>query len=127
MSEVAVTILSSGLGAALVTGIFGVIMWRLNRSAARADSAAAKKTRTEEQIGNVVVGLRAIMYKEIKMLGREYLHTGTISTEDLEDLLTMHRIYHDELGGNGFLDSLIEQVKRIPLEDCTCSREENER
>ena len=127
MNDVVASILGGSLGAALVSGVFGLIMWRLNRSAAKADSAAAKKTRAEEQIGNVIVGLRALMYKEIKMLGREYLHRGQISTEDLEDLLTMHKIYHDELGGNGFLDSLVAQVKRIPLEDCTCSREENER
>jgi hypothetical protein len=33
--------------------------------------------------------------------------------EEYEDLKRMHKVYHDDLQGNGFLDSIMENVDRI--------------
>ena len=38
-----------------------------------------------------------------------------MTTEELEDLIAMHRVYHETLRGNGFLDALMEKVKALPV------------
>lgn len=60
-------------------------------------------------------GIRILLYDRIKHLGKKYISEGKISAENLEDLIEMHRIYHVDLDGNGFLDSLMEQVKKLPI------------
>lgn len=57
---------------------------------------------------------RIIMKDRIKHLGKSYILRGSITSEELEDLHEMHRCYHD-LGGNGFLDTLMGNVNKLPL------------
>ena len=33
--------------------------------------------------------------------------------EEYEDLKRMHKVYHDELGGNVFLDAIMEEVNKL--------------
>lgn len=108
MSELMRVILGGGISAAIVSGTVQLILWRWNRRAAKEDV----ETKSEKQIKNA---LKMILYDRIKYLGRKYLDNGFISLEDLEDLLQMHKIYHDDLGGNGFLDNIMNQVKQLPL------------
>lgn len=60
-------------------------------------------------------GIRILLYDRIKHLGKAYIERGSITAEELEDLIEMHRIYHDELNGNGFLDAIMDQVKKLPI------------
>lgn len=55
------------------------------------------------------------MYDRIKYLCKAHLDRGYIATNDLEDLERMHKIYHDDLKGNGFLDDLMNNVKKLPV------------
>ena len=57
---------------------------------------------------------RALLYERIKFLARRFIAESEISGEDLEDLIAMHESYHN-LGGNGFLDKLMQQVKSLPI------------
>ena len=63
----------------------------------------------------VAAGVKIILYDRIKWMGNKYIERGWISSEELEDLVEMHRIYHDELIGNGFLDEIMKKVKTLPL------------
>lgn len=110
-------LLSGAMGAALVTGVFGLIVWVLNRGAAKRDKSEAKRADSSEEIANLVRGTRMLLYIEIKDRARHYIHEGSITPEDLEDILAMHAIYHDQLGGNGFLDSVIKQVRHLQIKD----------
>ena len=83
-------------GGAAVAGVFQLIMFFLNR---RAAASAA---------------LRLILQFQIKSLSREYIAQGGVSAEDLEDLVRMHEVYH-RLGGNGYLDTLMDAVKRLKI------------
>lgn len=65
----------------------------------------------------VVQGVQMLMYHELKVLGREYIAQGHISSDDLEDYIRMHKVYHGPLDGNGFLDSLLKQVTRLPIKN----------
>ncbi len=118
------TLLTGAAGAALVGGIFGVIMWGLNRKAAKEDKAHNAVTanciqRGEEMealrkmVTSLIVADRAILYDRIKCLAKSYIKRGWISVEEYEDLKRMHKVYHDDLSGNGFLDALMGDVDQL--------------
>ncbi len=90
-----VAIISSGALSTLISGIFSI--WR---------------SRKEREDG-VVAGVRMLLYDRVKFLGKKYLEKNQVTIEELEDLVEMHRIYHS-LGGNGFLDSIMDSVKHLP-------------
>lgn len=117
-------VLVGAAAGAVVTGAFTVIIWVLNRKAAKEDRqhAEAKEEeqatedrldKLEELVEALIKAERQSYYCNIKSLGKEYIARGEITTEEFEDFLAMHSIYHDALGGNGFLDSLVKDVKHI--------------
>ena len=95
--EIFAAILGSGALSALISGIFALLR----------DKKAKKD--------GVRAGVRQLLYDKIKYLGRKYVADGEVSCEDLEDLMDMHKIYHDDLGGNGYLDHIMTQVKKLRL------------
>lgn len=124
--QILITILGGAIGAAVVSGIFGVIMWKLNRKASKEDKAEEKEEKSEaerdaeieeirRQLNSLIVSQRTILYDRIKHLANSYIKRGTITSEELEDLISMHSVYHTTLCGNGFLDSLMEKVHALPV------------
>lgn len=118
--------LCGSAGAALITGLFLLIKWFLERRAVKEDRAADRRTvdckargediaRVEKRVDALYVANRIQMYDRIKHLGKSYIRQEEISAEDLKDLIDMHRCYHDDLGGNGFLDEIMEQVRHLPI------------
>lgn len=110
-------------GAAIVKGLFDLAHWWLNRKAQKEDEAAAQeraedqqeKTDMEEILRRMDVLFladRTILYDRIKHLGKTYIARGWLTVEELEDLTSMHQVYHDpdKLNGNGFLDELLHTV-----------------
>jgi hypothetical protein len=97
--EIIIAILGSGALSALISGLFGVIHDR-----------KAKKD-------GVRAGVRQLLYERIKFLGRKYIANNEITSDDLEDLIDMHKIYHDDLNGNGYLDDVIEKIKKLKVEN----------
>jgi len=59
---------------------------------------------------------RILMKDRIKHLGNSYIQRGSITSEELQDLHEMHECYHN-LGGNGFLDTIMSNVNRLPLKN----------
>ena len=121
--ELLIGILCGVTGAALVTGIFGLIQWKLNRKAAKEDRAATQHenlcaARGEElkqlrdKLDVSLLADRTILYDRIKHLAKSYIARGYITVEEKEDLIMMHQVYHDpdKLNGNGFLDDLMHTV-----------------
>lgn len=118
------TILAGAAGAALVTGIFGVIMWFLNRHATKTDRKENAKiadcaARGQEicdlkkLVESLVIADRTILYDRIKHLAKSYIKRGWVSVEEYEDLKNMHKVYHDSLDGNGFLDDIMMDVHQL--------------
>mgnify|MGYP001285064206 CR=1 FL=1 len=97
--EVLAAIIGSGAFSALISGGFGLLRDR--------------KTGKD----GVREGVRQLLYNEIKRTGRQYLAAGKISSEDLEDFIDTHRIYHDELSGNGYLDGILQKVLQLDVKD----------
>lgn len=107
-TELLIAILGGSASAAIVSGVVQVILWKLNHKATKED----KETKHEKHIKNAIC---VILYDRIKYLGRRHLENGFITAEDLEDLMSMHKVYHDDLDGNGFLNSIMAQVKALPI------------
>jgi len=99
--ETWIAALVAGLAAAVVSSITTLITRYLDRKSKKEDSTTA--------------GLRILLYDRIKYLGRCYITAESIDGEDLEDIIEMHKIYHDDLKGNGYLDKVMDQVKALPI------------
>lgn len=117
-------LLKSAFGAALIAGFFGIWQWRLNRKAQKEDRAATNKAtscaaRGEEikalhkTVNALIVADRTILYDRIKHLAKSYIKRTWVSVEEYEDLKRMHKVYHDDLGGNGFLDAIMAEVDTL--------------
>lgn len=126
MEEILKSFLGGAGGAAIIAGLFSIWQWFLNRNAKKEDQAVQQKAddckargediaRVENQVKALYKANRIQMYDRIKHLGKAYIAAHEISSEDLEDLIDMHKCYHDDLGGNGFLDEIMEQVRHLPI------------
>lgn len=74
-----------------------------------------KKREKRQKDTGTSAGVRILLYDRIKHLGKSYIERGYITPEELEDLIEMHKVYHDALNGNGFLDAIMKQVKALPI------------
>ena len=59
--------------------------------------------------------LKWVLYDRIRYLGQAYIHDGKVDFDDRRILHEMHQCYHNGLGGNGDLDSLMNEVNKLPL------------
>lgn len=118
------TFLGGAGGAAIVAGLFALAQWRLNRKAQQEDKAADSKVAScaargveianlQTTVNALIVADRTILYDRIKHLAKSYIKRSWISVEEYEDLKRMHKVYHDDLGGNGFLDAIMEEVDKL--------------
>ena len=97
MAEIIAAVLGSSALSAVISGLFG--LWQ---------------TRRRKRDG-VTAGVQQLMYDRIKYLCKAHLSRGQIASNDLEDLIRMHQIYHDDLNGNGYLSELMEAVEELPI------------
>ena len=124
--ELLIDIASGAAGAAFVGGIFGIIMWALNRKAKKEDSAqdiniANCQARGQEirelrkDTDRIIAALRLDYYNQIKKLAKKYIARGHIYVEEYEDFSRMYDMYHDadKLDGNGLLKALKEEVDQL--------------
>lgn len=121
-----IDLLSGAAGAAFVGGIFGVIMWALNRKAKKRDTAqdasvancAARGQEIrdlQEDTARIISALRLDYYNQIKKLAKKYIARGHIFVEEYEDFERMYSMYHDpdKLDGNGLLKALKEEIDEL--------------
>lgn len=104
MTELTLAILGGAAGAALVTGVMSIIMYRMKRKDEQNDSKDA-----------MAKALRYLMLYIIQERAKDHIRAQEISLEDLRLLHHWHNLYHDGLGGNGDADALIEQVERLKI------------
>lgn len=60
-------------------------------------------------------GIRLLLYWQIKQIAKQALASEEIAADELEDLTHMWQCYHGPLGGNGYLDKLMGDVKKLPI------------
>lgn len=64
---------------------------------------------------NIQQALRLIMKDRLRFLCAEYIQQGWIYEDELEDIIVMHDLYHNDLNGNGFLDEVMDRVKNLEI------------
>lgn len=121
-----VALFGNAFGAAIVAGLFGIVQWRLNRKAQKEDRTADENKETcaqrgreindlKKMVDSLIVADRTILYDRIKHLAKSYIKRNWISMEEYEDLKRMHEVYHNDLKGNGFLDAIMEEVRKLEV------------
>lgn len=95
--QIIIAILSSTVLTTLITEVFATIRAKRN-----------------EQSG-YQQGVRLILKNDIRNLCLHYIDQQWIYADELEDLMAMHTCYHTGLGGNGYLDELMNEVKKLPI------------
>ena len=122
--EIIMDLLKSAFGAGIVAGLFGIWQWRLNRKAQKEDKAVDREMvscaargkeikQLQETVNHLIVADRTLLYDRIKYLAKTYIKREYITVEEYEDLERMHKVYHDDLNGNGFLDDIMKEVKKL--------------
>ena len=112
------TIFLSFLGSGTASA---VILAVLNRYWKKKDEKEAKTTVTPEMIAKLenkidksVNAQKVITKERIRYLGSCYIYSGKISLDDKTTLHEMHDAYED-LGGNGALDTVMEEVDKLKI------------
>lgn len=93
--EILIAVLGSSALASCISGIFNLIALK------------TKKTSGLEE------GVRILLYKYIKDACCAAINRGFITSDEYEDLIKMHSVYHNALNGNGYLDTEMEDVKQL--------------
>ena len=66
----------------------------------------------------LVAGLKVLTVDRVRYLGKCYISDRSISLEDKENLEEMYRAYKG-LGGNGHLQTVMDEVERLPVQGKT--------
>ena len=73
-----------------------------------------KKDREDDKLNALAAAQKVLMIDRVRSLGRRYVDAGGITLEDKENIQEMHRTYK-ALGGNGHLDTIMDEVERLPI------------
>ena len=102
MSDTIIAVLSGSAGAALVSGIFTLVQYRMKRKDTKEDAQDAR-----------LKALQYLMLYIIQERAKEHIQEGAITLEDRRMLHKWHDLYHNGLAGNGDADLLMEQVEEL--------------
>lgn len=58
-------------------------------------------------------GLREILYDRIKSLCKKYITDGKVREEEYKSLKRMWEVYHEQLGGNGYLNGEMDEIEKL--------------
>lgn len=139
-----VEILIGAVGPALMTGLFGLIMWRLQRSDKdreqrhqKTDTLLETAKDNAERIGDLEVtfkelheitkelkeisevngeGVKGIMRYMLQRYHAEYLLQGYITSKQKSEFLEAYGVYKAK-GGNGTAEGWKNEVDRLPIRD----------
>lgn len=141
MSDVIVALIGGSAGAAIIGGVFRLIEWAANRNAQKNDRAEAKAEKDRDQsdsinelkkavsdlgdgingikqtTDNLTVAVKETLGDRLKYLCCKYIEQKEVRASDLRDLERMYDVYHDNLKGNGFYDSLMKEVRALHIKN----------
>ena len=103
--EVWISVIGGSCGAAVVTGVFGIIKMMIDRR----DKRYGREDHQNK-------ALRYLMLYIIQERAKQHIIEGKITLEDRRSLHHWHDLYHEGLGGNGDADALMEQVDRLRVD-----------
>ena len=102
MSDTALTLIVAFLGSSAATAIVQAIIARIQTERRKNDG--------------VTNALKYLLKRDLERQGNDMLSDG-VTYDELKDWEKEHHIYHEELGGNGDLDSLHTALKNEYLKN----------
>lgn len=72
-------------------------------------------SKTVKGINTLKMGMQSMLRDRLLQAHRHYKGVGKISYMEMQNLLYMYEMYH-ELGANGVMNEVIEEIKSIPIE-----------
>lgn len=75
-----------------------------------------KRDEKKDALTKLILGLA---YREITELCIKYIERGYITTDEYEDLLKYLFTPYKELGGDGTVEKLVDEVKKLPIKEGT--------
>lgn len=106
--ELLVAVLGGSALAALINQIGETYRQKKKRQATKEDESNADYAALKKALMYVILD-------RIRYLGQVYMRDKEIDFDDRRLLNEMHDVYHNELGGNGDLDTLMKEVNHLPL------------
>lgn len=101
------------LGGSFGAGLLAIVQAALQHHWKKQDTKA-------DDIKALVAAQKVLMVDRVRYLGQHYIADGSITLEDKENLKEMHAAYK-ALGGNGHLNTVMEEVERLPISSrCGC-------
>lgn len=94
MKEIVIAIIGSG---ALSTAVAAIVSWLSTK-------------------GRIRDAVRGSLYFQIRQTGLECIREGKIDAPTLEAICKAHDTY-EKLGGNGYIDSIMDRVNKLPIRD----------
>lgn len=73
------------------------------------------RDRKKEKDSATTIGIRTLLQVDIRKLCEDYISAGEIRKDDLEDIIQLWKVYHEMLGGNGYLDAIMKRIQSLPI------------
>lgn len=99
--EAVVTVVVSIIGSGFLTTLLNHFL-----------TQSSNKKNGEKEIKQAA---RLLMKDRLRFLCMHYIEQGWIYEDELEDIISMHNCYHNDLNGNGFLDKQMEKVNNLEV------------
>lgn len=109
-----VAVIGSGATASLVTLLSEAIKRRWRKKDEAEKISPERIDKMEAKLDAVVKAQKVITTDRIRYLGMCYIGSGGIALDEKETLHEMHDAY-EALGGNGHLDTVMDEVDKLPV------------
>jgi hypothetical protein len=105
-------ILTSGIVSSLTTLILALLQRWWSKKDKKEEKTDKKNQDTDSEIRALVIAQKCMMIDRAKALGKSYLQAGEITLDEKDRLREMYKAY-EGLGGNGHLDSVMEEIEKL--------------
>lgn len=79
----------------------------------KVDKLSKEVADTDLNNRSLQAGLREILYDRIKFLCKKYQSEGKLREEEYKSINRMWGVYHNDLGGNGYLDGEMKEIDKL--------------
>lgn len=100
MSDLVIAIIIAVLAS---SGLWSIVLYKIQ-----------KRDSDKDAVTKLILGLA---YREITQLCLEYIHKGSVTKDEYEDLIKYLFSPYKELGGDGTAERLVEAVKALPIKE----------
>ena len=114
-TEIILAILGSSVLSALISQVGAFILKKEDHKENKFEKIEADVMNIHKDISSITEGVKLLMLDRIRYVGQSYIKEGCVDFDDRRLLKMMHKVYHYGLGGNGDLDTLMEEVDNLPL------------